>query len=638
MADLLRRLRHLGSDVPGSGPGRAPAEVFISYAREDRDVVDAVLINHLSEHRIPYWIDDHIEWDASWWMDVRQHLRGSAAVIVAMTEAASTSEWVAREVSVATERSIPIFPVLIEGSGVQDLATQQHLDLKDRRTPPPEWLDALDARVRRLRLRRRVIGTVRTTLLVVLPTVAGLVAVWQVVQPSLFPRPPPLPRPTGEYNVGVAEFPVTGTTTREDVAAAAGAFQERLVAGISDALEANGQLAVAEPDDLQQLRLAVQALPRRQPVGDEPEAERWSLRLLAESGADLLITGHIESDGAVLIAEPTVHLDGGRLPRAEELGGRYKLPVIERDIADAVGAQRLRADIARLGRGLATLIHVVRLYDGGHFREALDGVQDLTDAGWLGDRSGLLLILEGNLHGKLGEHTRAETAYRSARQDPSVQHRAELGLLQALFTQSLGPRADCDASTDVSAVRRVAEGYTELIHVDTELPGANIGLKAHFGRGRALVCAAMASDAPVAPAALDSLRRVVDARKASTDGVLDGDLRELAAESHLLLGLVLHRMAKSTAEHEQAVDHLSEAIGQTTFTDRRAAMLMARAGAMAALQRYEAACSDLETIRRMMLDEAALQDVEADTLRQRSDEWDCTSIGTVTQARAEMKG
>lgn len=108
--------------------------------------------------------------------------------------------------TVATERDAPMFPVLLDGSGIAELNDRQHLDLSDGRRIPADWLVAVAASVRRGRYKRlaKTIGRHAATAIGV---IAGLIAIVGVVVPLLTREDDPLPTFSADYGIGVAEFP-----------------------------------------------------------------------------------------------------------------------------------------------------------------------------------------------------------------------------------------------------------------------------------------------------------------------------------------------------------------------------------------------------------------------------------------------
>ena len=567
--------------------------VFISYAREDRDRLGDMLFESLGRYGIPYWYDKHIDWDASWWRDdVRPRLKAAHAVVVVMTAASQQSPWVLREVTVAMEAGTPIFPILLDGDGLADLADKQFLLLTDGEEIPADWLDALAGRVRRGRTSRRA-RKAGPLAAVGLSVVAGLIAIVQFVVPLVSTEVAPLPDFVADYGIGVAEFPVdSALSEREDIDAEVASFQPRLVQGIGATLAAAD--AALNPD-LLATSVEVRLLPRVV-TGMNSERDANALRLLAESGADIIVYGEIEIRGASLIARPMLHI--ASLPRAEELSGRYELPEINQDISEVTGARLLRGRIADLGADLANLALVVQLYDsdrieeGVAYIEALDPKEGSTHAA-------VLAIFEGNMRGKLKQPVAAVAAYERALESPAVADRARLGLAQAKFTELLGAGGGwCTEATDVEAMNEVIAEYDDL-KASVSHAGANIETKARFGAGRARICLESGGLANPNGEGRRDVQLVIAEYDGQAPSVRDGDLRELAAESEGLIGFVDARSASDEDDQNAALQRLSRAVDLTVFTRRKLVFRHTRVMAYADFGDGPAACREIDEIEKL---------------------------------------
>jgi hypothetical protein len=74
-------------------PDRRPKDfAFVSYAREDRAVLRARLLDHLDAAGIGYWFDEHLDWDDSWWREVRSRIHDAHAIVVLMSSHETSSE------------------------------------------------------------------------------------------------------------------------------------------------------------------------------------------------------------------------------------------------------------------------------------------------------------------------------------------------------------------------------------------------------------------------------------------------------------------------------------------------------------------------------------------------------------------
>lgn len=572
--------------------------VFVSYAREDRPRLEGLLLDALEYRGISYWYDKHLDWDASWWRDdVRPHLQNAHAVVVVMSESSERSPWVLREITVASESGAPMFPILVDGDVIADLDDRQYLDLSDGSHIPADWLDALAERIRRGRTKRvaRRIGRHAVT---TVGLFAGLIAIFGFVVPLLTRSQEPLPVFATDYGIGVAEFPLRGEAPeREDVATVVRDFQPRLIAGIAARLTQDEAEASA---DLATPAIEVLPLPRTLDEAADSNRDAAARRLLADSGADVLVYGDIEADGVALVARPALYLR--TLPRAEELAGRFDLDPIGQDVTELAGAQLLRSRIADLGQQLAAIARLIEFYERDEIDEGVGYIEGLRDPGAI---SGILAIFEGNLRGKAGQYDAAAAAYERALNDPTVADRARLGLNQVRYTIELGADGWCTAQTDVQAMLDVIDGYDALKSATTR-SGANIEAKAQLGAGRARLCLESAGLATVSSTGRTDLETVIAQYDAQGD---DGDLRELAAEAEGLLGFVDSKTAETDDAQNQALGRLERAIQLTVFSERKIAFRIARADAFARYDNQPAACQEIDEIEQLLGGERSVADL-----------------------------
>ena len=110
------------------------AEIFISYARADRDRV-LPLVERLREAGVTYWLDEgNIQGATLWGKEIVEAIRNAKVLVLFATEASFESKNVAKEVAIASEWEKPILPVYLERVQVPDtlhyqLAGIQHVEL-----------------------------------------------------------------------------------------------------------------------------------------------------------------------------------------------------------------------------------------------------------------------------------------------------------------------------------------------------------------------------------------------------------------------------------------------------------------------------------------------------------------------------
>jgi hypothetical protein len=114
--------------------------VFISYSHEDADYARH-LSSELQSRGIKTWMDEQIPKGALWAKVVIDNLIGSSALAVIMTPAAEESEWVQKELLIALDRKLPIFPLLLSGHVFPLLIDRQYDDVRGAQMPSQAFVN-----------------------------------------------------------------------------------------------------------------------------------------------------------------------------------------------------------------------------------------------------------------------------------------------------------------------------------------------------------------------------------------------------------------------------------------------------------------------------------------------------------------
>ena len=86
--------------------------IFVSYARHDRQTVDA-LIQDLRRARHDVWVDEELTGGQSWWDTILGTIRGADLFVVALSPDWLKSKACAAELNYATACNRPVLPIMV---------------------------------------------------------------------------------------------------------------------------------------------------------------------------------------------------------------------------------------------------------------------------------------------------------------------------------------------------------------------------------------------------------------------------------------------------------------------------------------------------------------------------------------------
>jgi len=116
--------------------------IFISYSHKDRDYV-VKLIQALEDRGIQTWSDHRIRTSTRWFREIVNAIKESSAMIVVMSSHAEQSDFVEREMQLANKYEIPIYPLLLEGNGLDFLINRQYYDVRGGKIPEEKFLEEI---------------------------------------------------------------------------------------------------------------------------------------------------------------------------------------------------------------------------------------------------------------------------------------------------------------------------------------------------------------------------------------------------------------------------------------------------------------------------------------------------------------
>ena len=116
--------------------------IFISYSHKDSEYANR-LADSLEAKGLEVWIDERIDYGETWPRKIRENLDACSAFVVIMTVQAEESRWVQNELTRAQRLGKRVFPLLLEGDVWLALETDQYVDVRGGRLPPPRFYTKL---------------------------------------------------------------------------------------------------------------------------------------------------------------------------------------------------------------------------------------------------------------------------------------------------------------------------------------------------------------------------------------------------------------------------------------------------------------------------------------------------------------
>ena len=118
------------------------SHIFISYGHEDLEFVQT-LVQAFNDRGRPTWHDHRIRTSRRWFHELTMAIKESYAMIVVMSLHAEESNFVHKEILLAEKYEIPIYPLLIHGTGLDYLIDRQYYDLTGEKMPAEKLFEEL---------------------------------------------------------------------------------------------------------------------------------------------------------------------------------------------------------------------------------------------------------------------------------------------------------------------------------------------------------------------------------------------------------------------------------------------------------------------------------------------------------------
>jgi hypothetical protein len=107
------------------------ADLFVSYAREDREGATAI-VEALTEAGWSVFYDEHLPAGSHWILELEREIRAARCLVILLSVAAKDSRWIHEERVFAEENGLTVFPVRLDSSPLPlGFATRQTVSLPD---------------------------------------------------------------------------------------------------------------------------------------------------------------------------------------------------------------------------------------------------------------------------------------------------------------------------------------------------------------------------------------------------------------------------------------------------------------------------------------------------------------------------
>lgn len=343
----------------------------------------------------------------------------------------------------------------------------------------------------------------------------------ELTRDSLEPAPPRL---SGSFNIVIAQYG-DGAWGARSADAISSAVSEVAKALRRDRdLKSRGfTIDMAGPNGI--ARITGDSLPER---GDS------AARIVEETGADLVV--YAAPDATLNRVVLGVLLSQRTLVGSEEIAGAYEWfshVTADDAFSNVVVSNGVAADVAGATQGLINFAVGLAYRDAGEDRLALRHFRAALTSDLVPTFQSMTQVFVGNAAMSLGRVKTAAAAFEQAlRSTTEGAPRALLGSTEIMFLRGSG---DCTGSEQEERLLEIAQHRYDSIATAASLDLA-VRARALFGSGRALLCLASGSGAPVWDQATARFNAVTALYEAAP---LDERRRlfTYAAESHAALGL-----------------------------------------------------------------------------------------------------
>ncbi|MBN2393801.1 MAG: tetratricopeptide repeat protein [Anaerolineae bacterium] len=295
----------------------------------------------------------------------------------------------------------------------------------------------------------------------------------------------------------------------------------------------------------------------RQIKGTNRDERAASVEEMAGSiGADIVVYGSVDTTRALWIVAPEFYVAVENFYEAEEVVGQYEIgtpfSVIGGD--GTVTSVALNDALSPRVEVLSKITVGLARYATQQYERALETFQLAEGVKGLEDEAGVkqvLCLLAGNAAGKSGDVEKAEQYYLQAQAINPDYARMYAGLGNVRYTQATNAYVESKTDTAMVLLEESLQYYQQALAAPQKPALSDMESKVHFARGRIYLMQAIIEQGDMGQAAQELLWVIEE-----YDGNQTERLRERAAESHKLLGLIY----RLSSQDEQAIAEYGKAI------------------------------------------------------------------------------
>jgi tetratricopeptide (TPR) repeat protein len=392
---------------------------------------------------------------------------------------------------------------------------------------------------------------------IILGTVLGISLILALL--FIFTRPPQLGTMTGDFNVAVAGFAVTGNPEENEIGTT---LAENVFLHLNENLN---EIAPELKQDISQFKIQVWAPEKIGGIrGNNREERADAARKLAQQiHADIIIYGVVDTTQSTWKVTPEFYLYDRSFYEAQEITGQHDMGTPFSIPGQNNTATRIAFSnqISARTKVLSVMAVGLSFYAENQLKSALSVLQTAENAENFGKEQGkeILYLLLGNTAAKLSQFPEAEQYYQKSLAIDPEYARAQIGMGSVNYIKALTPfqLSLKPGDIDNNLIDTSIKWYQNALQARNIPALANVETKVHFGLGQCYLLKVYSEKEQWFDPAIAEFQAVVQEYGNGKNIYV----KELAAEAHARLGLIYALSGDPKAaiqEYEEAVKLLDE--------------------------------------------------------------------------------